>query len=253
MRIHRLLSGFLLIGLLLTLGMGAAQADGPGTPSATTNNFPFIAHLPLTLYDAYPCPDIPIQLTPANGATLDTLIPMFRWDSGSPTCVRYLNLRVYSDAAGEILNRSAIISKTEGEGAYRFSDNFEPGTTYYWRIRFKCKNNVYGPFSELRSFTAGSEGTLPPMPAQLSPPNGSRTESRRVTMRWEAVPGASMYLLHYRAEGARGSIYIWVNQLSYSRTFEKNKTYEWWVAAVNDYGISEATGKWRFTTPANAP
>jgi hypothetical protein len=62
-----------------------------------------------------------------------------------------------------------------------------------------------------------------------------------------------MYLLHYRAEGARGSIYIWVNQLSYSRTFEKNKTYEWWVAAVNDYGISEATGKWRFTTPANAP
>jgi hypothetical protein len=156
---------------------------------------------------------------------------------------------VYSDAAGEIVNRSTSTSRTEGEGAYRFTDNFEPGTTYYWRIRFKCTNNVYGPFSELRSFTAGSEGTLPPMPVQLSPPNGSGTESRRVTMHWEAVPGATMYIIHYRAEGSKGSTYIWVNETRVSRTLMANKTYEWWVAAVNDYGVGEATEIWRFTTP----
>jgi len=247
---RRLRLTFFVVLLLSILLAGNAQAQGgPENPVSPADAYPFSAHLPLIYYDAYACLDRPVPLSPPDGAMLDTLIPMFRWNSGSPTCVRYLNLRVYSDAAGEIVNRSTSTSRTEGEGAYRFTDNFEPGTTYYWRIRFKCTNNVYGPFSELRSFTAGSEGTLPPMPVQLSPPNGSVTESRRVTMRWEAVPGATMYIIHYRAEGSKGSTYIWVNETRVSRTLMANKTYEWWVAAVNDYGVGEATEKWRFTTP----
>ena len=68
-------------------------------------------------------------------------------------------------------------------------------------------------------------------------------------MRWEAVPGATMYIIHNRAEGSKGSTYIWVNETRVSRTLKANKTYEWWVAAVNDYGVGEATEKWRFTTP----
>src|SRR5512139_3644104 len=51
-------------------------ADITFTPVATL-------YLPIVLQNYAPCTTVPTLLSPANGAALNTLIPLFQWDSGN--------------------------------------------------------------------------------------------------------------------------------------------------------------------------
>jgi hypothetical protein len=68
-------------------------------------------------------------------------------------------------------------------------DNFQPGTTYYWKVR--TDTPLTGAFSEVRSFTVQPGAAA--VPVIGSPANGSQTVGVNPAFSWSPVSGANMY------------------------------------------------------------
>jgi hypothetical protein len=137
-----------------------------------------------------------------------------------------------------------------GSSFTRLPYNLEPATTYYWRVRFVCKDTE-SPNSEVWSFTTGSDGVLLPAPTLFAPPNGYVSPLRSPTLLWNRVEGAHEYIVRYRPVGATDYNYTF----SYSpeprariSELQPNTTYEWWVATLSDYGYGQDSERWTFTT-----
>jgi hypothetical protein len=137
--------------------------------------------------------------------------------------------------------------------AFRFGFNFSPATVYYWRASLRC-GAVTGPSSVVWSFTTGSNGVLLPAPALIAPAPDSTVSATQVTLQWSTVAGAVEYLVAWQKVGETGPRYYrWASGSSVTiGGLSPATTYEWWVAARNDYAIGESSVRWRFTTSATA-
>ncbi len=195
---------------------------------------------------------IPILLSPANGSSLNTITPLFRWDNGKASNATALRLQVAKDPAFTQSVWSLWSGATPGMREFRSSSNFDPATTYYWRAWFLF-DDIQGPYSEVWSFTTGSGGTILPAPALMAPAAGSTVPTTTATLQWSSVSGAVEYLVHWREVGQGGYAYEWVNGTQTTIGWlNANTTYEWWVSARNDYAIGTASEAWQFTTPGGA-
>ena len=233
----------LLLVLACTVARVRVQADAQQASGQPTLYLPFVARS--VVFCGSKSPKL---LAPANGATLDTLVPLFQWDcgAGESTGVHlvvwgYPNSTWFTDSLGD--------SRRYGVAGFRFIRNFAAGTTYYWRARFRCYG-ADGPYSETWSFTAGTQGTILPAPTLISPPDDSVVASGPVTLRWSAVEGAVEYLVSQRPVGAGYFGSGWVTEPQFSTYRLANTAYEWWVSARNEYAIGEPSETWQFTTPA---
>ncbi len=206
-------------------------------------------HLPIVFNHWDPCSAAPTLISPSNGLSLPTIAPEFRWDSGDNPRATLFRLRVSQDPEFERWDRGLASWSAQGEGAFRFHENFEPDTTYYWRARLLC-GELEGPYSEIWSFRTGVEGDLPPTPTLTTPLSGTATSSPSVTLRWLHIYFAREYLVRYREVGVDAYGWVWTEDLQLALTLDGDTTYEWWVAARNDYGIGPDSEMWRFTTPA---
>ena len=247
----------LLLGETYGLVLGpVAAARGPMSTTAPEGlqqaDQSHIIQLPLFLhnYIGYSCSETPALVAPANGAVLNTITPLFQWDSGHPANANSVLMFVARVPDFSSLARSMASSDTEEEGSFRYPNNFEPGVTYYWRMRFRCQNNTSGPWTETWSFTTGSHGEILSAPQLVAPANDSVTSGQRVELSWNPVPGAVRYIAHWHKVGQSGCMYSWTSQTSVSPFgLQPGTTYEWWAAAINDYAIGESSPRWQFTTP----
>jgi hypothetical protein len=219
------------------------DADGP----------PYYYYLPILFNNHMTCSAIPTLLAPANGSTLNTLIPLFRWDLGSDPSTTTSRIEVATDSGMEDWIWALTTYQTMGIAEYRDSDNFDPARTYYWRGRLNC-GETQGPYTETWSFTTGSGGVIPPAPNLIAPANGSTIPSLDTVFQWSAVSGATEYRLSWRELGDTGysdtSVTGTQNQLY---GLAVSTTYEWWVTAVNNYAVGLDSAIWQFTTPAGTP
>jgi hypothetical protein len=79
-----------------------------------------------------------------------------------------------------------------GSSQYSSAGGLAPSTTYYWRVRTKNCDNVYGDYSACFSFTTGP-GLLSP-PALQTPADGAINQPLAgVTLNWGDVTGAAGY------------------------------------------------------------
>lgn len=239
---------------ILSLGSQEANLGGTiaNTHTISINTYAqtYTVHLPVALKNYGACSAFPTLLGPANSSGLDTIIPLFRWDSGNNPNATTLRLEVAKDANFTQRVFSLWSRRSRGIGEFRFSSNFDPATTYYWRAWLMC-GDAQGPYSEMWSFTTGSGGTTLPAPALLAPANGSTVPTTPVTFQWSSVPGAVEYLVRWREVGEQWSIVDWVNEAQISVDWlSANTTYEWWVSARNDYAIGTNSDTWQFTMPA---
>lgn len=212
----------------------------------------FTTYLPAIFKGYGACSTIPTLLSPANGSNLNTIAPLFRWDNGNNPSATTLRLQVAKDSGFTQSVRSLWSGGTSGVSEFRFTSNLDPATTYYWRAWLMC-NDTQGPYSEVWSFTTGSDGTILAAPMLTAPANGSTLPSLPVTLQWSTVDGTVEYLLRWRKVGQGGYTYSW--QTETQREFswlEANTSYEWWVSARNDYAIGENSETWQFTTPAES-
>ncbi len=233
-----------------------AESSGDGSSAKSLDPAPEITftpaatlHFPIVFRRWSPCDTVPTLLSPPDGGNLSTIAPEFRWDCGDNPRATQFRMRFGLDPEFDSWVQGITSWSAQGEGAFRFHENLEPDTTYYWRAWLIC-GEMEGPYSEVSSFRTAVEGTLPPAPSLTAPVSGTVVSSPSVTLVWEPVDRAEEYLVRYREAGAGEYRWVWTADTRVTLSLAGGKTYEWWVAALNGYGIGSDSLAWRFITPA---
>ncbi len=224
-----------------------AAADTPLPPGhlvATSAVYlPCVAREHQPLQPAGPLP--PVQVAPANGATLGTISPSFTINNGGTGQRARAELQFApvpdfgSDADG------LGFSPFQGASTVPLSRNLNEGTTYYWRARSSLDGVNWGEWSAVWSFITPSGGSLPGAPALISPANQSTIDSLRPTLTWSHVTGATRYAV------AVGGAVFFSSLSGYAMSFDLDPgtSYGWSVTARNSYGWGTRSNEWAFTTP----
>jgi len=230
-----------------------SRSAGLGADLSRTSEVTFTPvatlYFPLVFNQWDRCGVSPTLISPIG--SLYTIAPVFRWDGGDNPYATQLRLRISEDPEFDDWVKGLIDPSPQGEHSFRFLDNLEPNTMYYWRGWLVC-GELKGPYSEVFSFRTGAEGVLPLTPTLTAPENGMTTSSLSVRVNWEPVSGAREYLVRYQEVDAGAYSWDWTSDTEITRTFSSGTTYEWRVAARNDYGIGPDSETWRFTTPVGS-
>jgi hypothetical protein len=188
-------------------------------------------------------------ISPADGSTVDSLAPVFRWSIEQDPNEFFSYLAITNQPYGYMTCLAPCIWGRRTFSGHEVTEdlawNLEPDTKYYWHAI-----NEDGTTSGMWSFTTGSGGNLPPVPA-LSAPAGGAVISRLASMQlsWQPVEGATDYQVHV----------VWTNpdggsgQEFYCREYDTSHSYganyfpvgvnTWTVSARNAYGWAESESR----------
>ena len=133
----------------------------------------------------------PAPVFPADGGRTDGTDIVFQWrppqgPEGDGIADYHFELSERADMAWPLSsNFSKLVSNTADRGKPRYRVPYTglltPGRTYYWRVRAKSEQGVWGPWSKTWSFTA--DGPAQPVEVALEPEKGA---TGKVILRWKA-------------------------------------------------------------------
>jgi phosphodiesterase/alkaline phosphatase D-like protein len=149
----------------------------------------------------------------------------------------------YSDSPGEY-NEEILVQEMEEEGTFDYIlGGLNAGATYYFRTKAIGDGTSYG---EEKSFTTTEESTTAPdRPIILS-------MKTSVILKWNAVDGATNYILQVSTSPDCSSEYIFNEDVG-KTTKQKvkgltvDRTYYWRLKAGNSSGFSDWSPIWSFT------
>jgi hypothetical protein len=242
----------ILPGVLLPMvSAGTPLLQGTLTPTAFAY-LPYVARqypqlTPTPTSTSQPTgPPPPVQIEPANGATLDTISPSFSINNsaiGQPAQAR-LQYAPVPDFTSDVSEFG--FAPFQGTATAPLFWNLNEGTTYYWRVRSSFDGVSWGEWSGVWSFTTASGGTLPGTPTLISPADQSTVGSLRPTLTWSPVTGATRYAIAVEEFVFFSSS----NEFTMGFDLDPNTTYEWSVSARNSYGWGTGSNEWTFITPS---
>jgi hypothetical protein len=154
--------------------------------------------------DAPVVPGPPAQaLYPSDGGRANGTRLTFRWQppaTGAPAADYEFQLSEYQDLRYVLSpNFEKLISRTDNRGAATYqlpgTGLLNPGQTYYWRVRARSEEGVWGPWSKVFSFAAQAPAVPVNVNARFDPP------SRTVELGWETGSGGSTPV-RYRIYGS---------------------------------------------------
>jgi hypothetical protein len=261
-----LITGMVAFGLLLFLvslspaqvqaAAGGLSASAITSPITATN---FTVYLPLTAHN-YVSEQVKAHLaSPQDGAVLDTLLPVFTWDTGTQPADTLGCLALATTPNPTGCHMSYLMDYYGSHMERVMWYNLQPDTIYYWRVGVIYNYDYDHPiWSDEWSFTTGSAGgPLLPAPLLQSPSNNSTISNPNLTLTWQPVAGALEYSVTIHGLDANrwyGSSGIsdtqkMINlddliQMGYGNKFE------WYVQTRNDYAWSDSSQPWKFTYPA---
>ncbi len=184
----------------------------------------------------------PQLIEPVNGAKNVSLKPKFQWHS---LPVEYYELLVYDNEAlaGEpVINASNIKDTT-----FIPEENLSKNTQYCWKVR--GIKNTPKEWSDAWCFK--TVGDKPQKPKLLQPPNNATDLEINYTFVWESQVDAKKYILYISTNPDLSDAQIYEIEYENSITIENlsyNTKYYWQVLAINEYGESEPSEIWSFTT-----
>ncbi len=179
---------------------------------------------------------VPLLVSPADGASLDTICPLFTWNCQSDPTATNSFMEVADNYDFSSVKQNVYTTAHEGETSYRFFDNLTKSTTYYWRARLHFVSG-HGDWSEIWSFKTPSSVTAPAAPIISSPPDGATLPllSNSTAVEWGAVTGATAYLLYRRNTDGSGAYVYDTSDTHYSLSNLKlDQTYLCKVRARTD-------------------
>jgi hypothetical protein len=245
---------------VLMLVIGLAIIPGPVMPARGAGMQmirqapPFSLYLPLIKTGRPPCSLAPALVSPADGSLLDSLIPLFEWDSGNDPAATELMMLVARDPGFTQVVQSLGYGSGQGPGSIRFWSNLDPAVTYYWRAWLMCGPGLQSPYSQVWTFTSGSGGTILPAPGLVAPADGTILPGLDTILQWSPVSGAVEYQVQWRHSGGAGGYVAFTTSLQYTPyALSASSPYEWWSAARNDYAWSSESLLRTFTTGSAGP
>ncbi|HSB13070.1 MAG TPA: putative Ig domain-containing protein [Bryobacteraceae bacterium] len=140
---------------------------------------------------------------PPDGGKAEGTAITFRWQppSGGTEPADYeFQLSEYADIRWVVSpNFHKLISRTAGRGTASFKLPYKgllnPGETYYWRVRARGDDGVWGPWSKVFSFSADAPAV--PVKVETRFDRGPRT----ATLNWEPGSGGTVPI-RYRIYGS---------------------------------------------------
>jgi hypothetical protein len=201
---------------------------------------------------------MPIMISPADGTSVDTLIPTVTWEIIDS--LRSGTLIYYFISSDPDFGYVDYLGWQWANRGFTIPDkNLQPNYTYYWYAAYDYLSNdntwEQGPRTPVRSFQTGSGETILPATALISPANGTNGITELpVNFTWLPVPGATEYQVQLWYECGNSS---WCNYQKYTVDshlefpdyyLTSNSNYEWVVIPRNDYAWSETSDRWSFST-----
>lgn len=241
-----LTSSFLLFAAIVIVFVGPLAV--PTEASEESSSPTFSIYLP-AIFKPLTCNSKPTLISPTNGSSLTTLIPLFTLDpTGNPDAT-LVGIQISQDPAFST-NLLTIYAGIYNPLELRWHSNFDPATNYYWRAWHLC-GNVNGPYTNVWTFTTGSGGTILPAPSLISPNDGVTLPTLPQTFQWSNISGGIEYSIHFSEVGSFTSLIIFTpnTQIDFG-FFDPDTEYEWWVSARNDYAWGADSSHWVFTTPS---
>jgi len=185
----------------------------------------------------------PTLASPANGTTTNNNKPTFSWYSVTGASVYALMVSNSSGFSTLWINESSLT------GSSYASPSALADGTYYWRVRARDSQQVWGEWSSVWSITIG---TAPSAPTLSSPSSGSTNISTSPTLSWNASSGAASYGLQVSSNSSFSALVY--NQSGLTGTSQQvtglsnSAIYYWRVNATNSAGTSAYSSTWNFTT-----
>lgn len=129
-------------------------------------------------------PAAPALLSPANASSSCDPLPTFTWTPVSGAASYHIQVDNNSDFSSPEIDTTTVAAN------YTHASALSPGI-YYWRV---TADNICGPssWSSTHNFTILA---TPSGPSLITPVDGSITTNLDLTFTWDAVPGASSYLI----------------------------------------------------------
>ena len=214
------------------------------------------AYLPIVISPAPP-QEGPFELiAPSDGAQLDTLIPIMKFQVGDLPENTAGCFAISTEPYPEGCNSSFPASGGQS-WEWVMWYNLDPDTTYYWRVaavyNYDYDHKEWGDQWTLTTGPAGSV-ILPP-PTLLAPTDGAAVSADSLTLQWTAVEGAVEYTVRIRDEDTdRGfsnsgitSPEVGPESLSWIFNMTDGTHFGWYVNARNDYAWGDYSDYWHFS------
>lgn len=238
----------LTVVVLLLASIVAGQTTVRAVPLTRTIYLPSIQ---------YGCPSPPILTSPANGAPLTTLAPLFTWTAAATVGSSIFFVDITTDPSFNSYDYIFVDASSSNPclGQLRNPGNLSPGTTYYWRVSVDT-DNTFGPYSTVSSFTTPSvsKSQLLPAPAIIAPTKNSTKLPTSPTFQWLAVFGATDYLVLWEPSGTTSFSFEYTNGLELTPAFplSPGTAYDVYIAALDDSGLSDPPATVHFITVGTA-
>jgi formylglycine-generating enzyme required for sulfatase activity/N-acetylneuraminic acid mutarotase len=188
----------------------------------------------------------PVLNSPANGATnLNPVRLQLIWLA--VTNATSYRIEVSSDSTF----KTVAVEDSTLASPSKTLDSLSRGVKYYWRVRAKNPAGV-SVWASPWNFTTVPP-PIPSVPSLVSPASGSANQSRRPTLVWSSVSGATSFQVQVSSTPVFTAIVAVDSSLTdTSKTLDSllsgGATYFWRVRAKNAAGVSAWTGAWGFTT-----
>ncbi len=187
----------------------------------------------------------PTTPSPSNGSTIIDTTPFLDWEDVASSTVYHIQVNTNSDFTGTVIADDDTLNASQYPITEALSDN----TTYYWHVRIKNEDGVWGDWSSTWSFSVDMEEPTTP-----SPSNGSTIRDTTPLLDWEDVASAAGYHIEVNTNSDfTGTVIADVDTLTASQypitaALSDNTTYYWHVKIKNEDVVwGDWSRTWAFT------
>ena len=194
-------------------------------------------------------PTIPL---PINNSTITDTTPVLDWEDVYDATRYHIQVNTAVDFNGTMI----VDDDNVLQSSLSVTTILDNATTYYWRVKIKNGEVIWGDWSDTWSFIIQIK-----IPVNPLPPNGGSTFDTTPLLNWDDVTGVDGYDVQV-AESDVGLesaniVEVTASEYQIESAYNYGETKYWRVRAVNEDGIAGAWGgPWQFeviepVTPIN--
>jgi formylglycine-generating enzyme required for sulfatase activity len=195
--------------------------------------------------------EVPMFPSPVDGGSVGDATPVLDWEDITGATGYHIQINTASDFTGNVIAYDNTISVS----AYPVATALENDGTFYWRVKIKDADDIWGDWSNTWSFNVDVTLDVPTNP---NPSNGSSSIDTTPLLEWGNVTGASSYEIEISLDNDFSSILestsgFSISQYQMETLLSDNTSYYWRVRIYDEDAIIGNWTTWTFSVNINEP